>query len=39
MDHLLKEDVHNTAQALIFFAFGVPAFALIKVLSNFILQE
>ena len=30
-----KEDVHNTAQALIFFSFGVPAFALIKVLSNF----
>ena len=30
-----KEDVHNTSQALIFFSFGVPAFALIKVLSNF----
>ena len=35
MDHLLKEDVHYTAQALIFFSLGVPAFALIKVLSNF----
>ncbi|OUW48957.1 MAG: murein biosynthesis integral membrane protein MurJ [Candidatus Pelagibacter sp. TMED196] len=30
-----KEDVYNTSQALIFFSFGLPAFALIKVLSNF----
>ena len=29
------EDIYNTSLALIFFAFGVPAFALIKVLSNF----
>ena len=29
------EDIYYTSLALIFFAFGVPAFALIKVLSNF----
>ena len=30
-----KEDIYYTSLALMFFAFGVPAFALIKVLSNF----
>ncbi len=30
-----KEDVLNTSMALTFFAVGVPAFALVKVLSNF----
>ena len=30
-----EEDVYYTSLALIFFSFGVPAFALIKVLSNF----
>jgi len=31
----LEKDVNLTAQALKYFGFGVPAFALIKVLSNF----
>ena len=30
-----KEDINNTSLALIFFSIGVPAFALIKVLSSF----
>tara|TARA_B100000674_G_scaffold161528_1_gene129146 strand:+ start:2382 stop:3908 length:1527 start_codon:yes stop_codon:yes gene_type:complete len=30
-----EEDIYFTSLALIFFSFGVPAFALIKVLSNF----
>ena len=32
---LLIVDIINTSLALTFFAMGVPAFALIKVLSNF----
>ena len=32
-------DVEMTAAALKFFGYGVPAFALIKILSNFFLQE
>ncbi len=30
-----KEDVQSTADALKYFAYGVPAFALVKILSNF----
>ena len=30
-----KEDINSTATALKFFGYGVPAFALIKILSNF----
>ena len=35
MDHFLVDDVEMTADALKYFGYGVPAFALVKVLSNF----
>ena len=33
------KDVEMTASALKYFGYGIPAFALIKILSNFFLQE
>ena len=35
----IEENIQKTALALKYFAYGVPAFALIKILSNFFLQE